>query len=154
MESLGLEDFQAGTARMERGEKKETLEHRALLDPGVGGSLTSGGAEQPAQTQRELNSSTLEQPRELNIARQVEQVTISVCLTSQNTYKPPEWSSRIFFIRRCRIPTLWPAPKHHTQPQCTLCAVPCHNSRGNDKNSSSNLVPRYVDPGVLWISHD
>ena len=85
MESLGLEDFQAGTARTERGERKETLEHRALLDRGVGGSLTSGGAEPPAQTQRELNSSTLEQPRELNIARQVEQVTTSVCLTHHNT---------------------------------------------------------------------
>ena len=65
MESMDLEDFQAGTAGMERGERKETLEHRGLMDRGVGGSLTSGGAEPPAQTQRELNSSTLEQPREL-----------------------------------------------------------------------------------------
>ena len=36
-ESLGLEDFQAGMARLERGERKETLEHMALLDPKVGG---------------------------------------------------------------------------------------------------------------------
>ena len=91
MESMDLEDFQAGTAgterkeTLDRWEKKETLEHRALLDRGVGGSLTSGGAEPPAQTQWELNASTLEQPRELNIARQVEQVTTSVCLKHHNT---------------------------------------------------------------------
>ena len=76
MESMDLEDFQAGTAGTER---KETL------DPGVGGSLTSGGAEPPAQTQWELNLSTLEQPRELHIARQVEQVTTSVYLPCRNT---------------------------------------------------------------------
>ena len=85
MESMGLEDFQAGTAGKEIKGLKETLEHRALLDPGVGGSLTSGGAKPPAQTRRELNSSTLEQPRELHISTQVEQVTTSVCLTSHNT---------------------------------------------------------------------
>ena len=63
MESVGFQDLQAGTVPIGLHdlhdlhartvplgikEKKETLEHRALLDPGVGGSLISGGAEPPA----------------------------------------------------------------------------------------------------------
>ena len=83
MESLGLEEFQAGRVRTERGERKETLEHRVLLDPGVGGSLTSGGAEPPAQTQRELNSSTLEEPQEANIRILVVAVTTNASQKSQ-----------------------------------------------------------------------
>ena len=82
-ESLGLEECQAGTARTEGGEKTETLEHRALLDPGVGGSLTSGGAEPPAQTQRELNSSTLEELQEANIRILVGVATTNASQKSQ-----------------------------------------------------------------------
>ena len=43
-ESLGLVVFQVGMGRMERREWKESPEHRACLDPGVGEPLTSGGA--------------------------------------------------------------------------------------------------------------
>ena len=82
-ESLGLEECQAGTARTEIKGLKETLEHRALLDPGVGGSLTSGGAEPPAQTQRELNSSTLEELREATIRTLVVAVTTNASQKSQ-----------------------------------------------------------------------
>ena len=40
---------------VERGDQLDLLEYRGHLDPGVGESLTSGGAEPHAQTQRELN---------------------------------------------------------------------------------------------------
>ena len=49
MEMLDLEDLRV------QEEIQEPLEHRDLLDPGVGESLMSGGVEPPAQTQRELN---------------------------------------------------------------------------------------------------
>ena len=61
MESLDLEDFQAGMERMKQEVRQEPLDHRDLLDPAVEVSLMSGGVELPAQTQMALNLSTKEE---------------------------------------------------------------------------------------------
>ena len=75
MESLDLEDLQAGMARWRLKVRKVTWENRDLLDPGLEESLMSGGVELPAQTQQELNLSMLEELLELHMDKREEPVS-------------------------------------------------------------------------------
>ena len=90
MESLDLEDLQAGMARWDHRERKVTWENRDVLDPGVEESLMSGGVELPAQTQQELNLSMLEELLDLIINKKEELMITSVyqrSLSIQHTNK-------------------------------------------------------------------
>ena len=83
-ESQDLEVFQAETVITGREDKKETLEYKDLLDRGVGGSLTLGGAEPPVLTQREPNSSTLEELLGAFTGTREEELTTNASRRSQN----------------------------------------------------------------------
>ena len=77
MESLDLEDYQAGMARWGHRGRKVTWENRDHLDPAVEDLFMLGGVEPSAPIQQELNLSKMEELLEATTPILVVVVTIS-----------------------------------------------------------------------------